>query len=76
MLMGAGLGTPALLILFTASPLTLPVLSCAAAMASMYYLAMEFATIFPGAAWYDPEFKHTFKRPLGCIHSKFLVSSC
>ena len=65
MLMGAGLGTLALVMLFTVSPLTFPVLLCAAAVASMYYIAMEFAIIFPGTAWFDPEFKDTFKRPLG-----------
>jgi hypothetical protein len=65
MLMGALLGTLALVILFTAAPITFPFLACAAAVAATYYLAMEFATIFPGTAWYDPEFKDTFKRPLG-----------
>lgn len=65
MLMGAVLGTLALVILFAASPLTFPVLACSAAVAATYYLAMEFATIFPGTAWYDPEFIDTFKRPFG-----------
>lgn len=65
MLMGALLGTLALVLLFTASPLTFPILASAAAVAATYYLAMECATIFPGTAWYDPEFKDSFKRPLG-----------
>ncbi len=65
MLMGAGLGTLALVMLFAVHPLTYPVLACAAAVASIYYVAMELAPIFPGAEWYDPEFKDTFKRPLG-----------
>ena len=65
MLMGTGLGTLSLVIVFAYHPLTLPLLLIAAATAGMYFVAMALSTIFPGTAWSDPEFASEIPRPLG-----------
>ena len=54
-----------LVILFGLQPLTLPLLLIAAAIAASYFVAMVFATAFPGTDWIDPEFATTTGRPLG-----------
>jgi hypothetical protein len=50
----------------------------ATAAASINWVTMVFAPLFPGTAWYDPEFKDTSRRPLGSspqqILSYFLCS--
>ena len=65
MLMGIMGGTLSLVILFGSRPLTFPLFLIAVAVAGMYWIAMAFSTIFPGTAWYDPEFKDFTPRPLG-----------
>ncbi len=65
MLLGILGGALSLFILFGSRPLTFPLFLIAAAVAGLYFVAMVFATIFPGTAWYDPEFKDETKRPLG-----------
>ena len=72
MLMGTGLGTLAIVILFAVRPLTFPVFLIATGVAAMYYAAMALATVFPGTAWYDPEFEGSFKRPFG-LHPQQLL---
>jgi len=39
--------------------------------AAIYWVGMVLAPLFPGTAWYDPEFKDASRRPLGSAHSKF-----
>ena len=66
MLLGVGLGTTALVVLFAVKPLTFPLLVLAAMVGSMYFIAMLFITsIFPGVGCVDPEFKDAFPKPLG-----------
>jgi hypothetical protein len=50
-------GSISLFILFYFRPLTLPLLLIAAAVASMYWVSMVLSPLFPGTAWFDPEFK-------------------
>ena len=73
MLMGILTGSISLFILFYFRPLTLPLLLIAAAVASTYWLSMVFSTIFPGTAWYDPEFQDETKRPLGFSPQQLLT---
>ncbi len=73
MLMGSIGGTVALVILFGARPLTVPLLLIAAASAGNYFLAMVFAPAFPGTAWSDPEFAGSARRPLG-LYPQQIVS--
>ncbi len=65
MLMGIVNGTIALVVLFGFHPLTLPLFLVATAAASVYWVTMVLAPLFPGTAWYDPEFKEASKRPFG-----------
>ena len=73
MLMGVISGTLALVVLFAAGPLTVPLLLIAAAFAGNYFFAMALAPAFPGTAWADPEFTGTAGRPLG-LHPQQVVS--
>ncbi len=65
MTMGILGGSLSLFILFYFRPLTLPLLLLATAVASMYWVSMAISPLFPGTAWYDPEFMDETKRPLG-----------
>ena len=73
MLMGIGLGLLSLSLLFGLRPLTLPLFLVATAVAGIYFVAMVFATIFPGTAWGDPEFAEETPHPLG-LNPQQLVS--
>ena len=66
-------GALALFILFYFHPLTLPLLLIAAGVASLYWLSMVLAPLFPGTAWYDPEFKEDSQRPLGFSPQQLLT---
>ena len=72
MLMGIGQGLLSLAILFGFHPLTFSLFLVATAAAGSYYIAMVLAPMFPGTAWSDPEFKGTFRRPLG-LHPQQLL---
>ena len=72
MLMGILGGSLSLFILFGSRPLTLPLLLIAAAIAASYWVAMVFAQLFPGTAWFDPEFKNASKHPLGLSPQQLL----
>jgi hypothetical protein len=65
MLMGIFGGLLTLYILFGFGPLTRPMFFLATLPAASYWLAMSLAQLFPGTAWYDPEFKDASKRPGG-----------
>jgi hypothetical protein len=65
MLMGLFGGSLSLAILFGARPLTLVMFLIAAAVAASYFVAMAFATRFPGTEWTDPEFVAETPYPLG-----------
>jgi hypothetical protein len=57
MLKGIGLGLLGGLILFVSQPLTTPGLLLASGAASLYWISMVLAPVFPGTAWSDPEFR-------------------
>lgn len=65
MLLGIFGGSLSLYILFASGPLTPRMFFLAAAAAAMYWFSMALAPLFPGTAWYDPEFKDASPRPLG-----------
>lgn len=65
MLMGIGLGLLGGLSLFAFRPLTLPGFLIASGAASLYWISMILAPLFPGTAWSDPEFKTTTPRVFG-----------
>jgi hypothetical protein len=65
MLMGIFAGSLSLYILFACGPLTLRMFLLATAAAAMYWVTLVLAPLFPGTAWYDPEFKDASRRPLG-----------
>ena len=48
-----------------AHPLTLPWFIAGAAAASLYWVGLALAQIFPGTAWEDPEFRGELSHPLG-----------
>ena len=73
MLMGIFACGLSLYILFTSHPLTLRPFLLAAAAAVMYWMCMAFAPLFPGTAWYDPEFKDASRRPLGLSPQQLLT---
>ena len=65
MLLGVFGGSFSLCLLFAFGPLTHRMFYLAAAAAAMYWVSMSLAPLFPGTAWYDPEFKDTSPRPFG-----------
>jgi hypothetical protein len=65
MLMGIFGGSLSLYILFSSQPLTSRMFYLAWAAAAQYWLTMVLAPLFPGTAWYDPEFKKASGRPFG-----------
>ena len=73
MLLGIINGAIALVVLFAFRPLTLPLFLVAAASASAYWVAMALTPVFPGTAWYDPEFKDASARPLGFSPQQLLT---
>ena len=73
MLLGIANGAIALVLLFAVRPLTLPLFLVATASASAYWVTMALAPVFPGTAWYDPEFKDAHGRPLGFSPQQLLT---
>jgi hypothetical protein len=73
MLMGIFGGALSLVILFGSRPLTPELFLIATASAGSYWVAMALAPVFPGTAWYDPEFEHTAPRPLGLSPQQILT---
>jgi hypothetical protein len=73
MLMGILTGTLSLVLLFGVRPLTMPWFLTATAVASLYWLGLVFAPLFPGTAWLDPEFEAGAGHPLG-LHPQQFVS--
>lgn len=71
--MGIGLGILTLVLLFGLGSLRLPSLLSAAGTASLYWLSMILAPMFPGTAWNDPEFRASTPRPLG-MHPQQLLA--
>jgi hypothetical protein len=72
MLMGIFAGSLSLYILFACGPLTLRMFFLATAAAAMYWVTLVLAPLFPGTAWYDPEFKDASRRPLGLSPQQIL----
>ena len=72
MLMGVVNGTIALVVLFAFRPLTLSLFLVATAAASVYWVTMVLAPLFPGTAWFDPEFAGASGRPLGLSPQQLL----
>jgi hypothetical protein len=73
MVMGILAGSTSLFILFYFRPLTVPLFLIAAAIASMYWVSLLCAPLFPGTGWSDPEFEDETMRPLG-FHPQQLLS--
>jgi uncharacterized iron-regulated membrane protein len=73
MLMGIGLGLLGGLILFAFRPLTTTGLLLASGAASLYWVSMVLAPLFPRTAWSDPEFRTSTARPLG-LHPQQLLA--
>jgi len=73
MLMGIGLGLLGGLILFAFRPLTTTGLLLASGAASLYWVSMVLAPLFPRTAWSDPEFSTSTPRPLG-LHPQQLLA--
>jgi hypothetical protein len=44
----------------------------ATATVAMYWVTMVLAPLFPGTAWYDPEFNDDSRRPLGLSPQQLL----
>ena len=72
MMLGVLLGSFALGILFGVRPLTVPWIMVASGIASLYWLALLAASLFPGTAWVDPEFRNEVGRPLGLAPQQLL----
>jgi hypothetical protein len=72
MLIGVFTGTLSLILLFSVRPLTMPWFLTATAVASIYWLGLIFAPLFPGTAWLDPEFETQVVRPLGLNPQQFV----
>ena len=72
MLMGIINGTIALVLLFAFRPLTLPLFLLGTAAGSVYWVTMVLAPLFPGTAWYDPEFRDASRRPFGLSPQQLL----
>lgn len=64
-LMGFAMGVLSLFLLFQKSPLSSDRLILSALIASIYWLAIFVAPIFPGTAFGDPEFAATNPSPMG-----------
>jgi len=73
MLMGIGLGLLGGLILFAFRPLTILGLLLASGAASLYWISMVLAPLFPDTAWTDSEFRASTPRPLG-LHPQQLLA--
>ena len=73
MLMGIGLGLIGGVILFALGPLTIQGLLLASGVASLYWISMALATLFPDTAWSDPEFIASTPRPLGLYPQQLLA---
>ena len=65
MLMGVFAGLLSLFCLFAAHPLTLSWFFAGLTAASLYWVSLAFAQLFPDTAWHDPEFDLEVSRPLG-----------
>jgi len=73
MLMGIGLGLLGGLILLLNRPLTISDLLVASGAASLYWVSMLLAPLFPETAWNDPEFRESTPRPFG-LHPQLLLA--
>ena len=71
-LMGFTLGVLAIAILFERSPVSRSRLLLSALLASIYWLCIFAAPIFPGTAFTDPEFASTNPTPLGLPAQLFI----
>jgi hypothetical protein len=72
-LMGIGLGTLTFVFLFGSGPPGLRNLLAATGTASLYWISMILAPMFPGTAWNDPEFRASTPRPLGMHRQQLLA---
>jgi hypothetical protein len=72
MLMGVFAGTLSLCCLFAPRPLMLPWFFAGAAAASLYWISLALALIFPGTASHDPKFELEIPHLLGFDPQQFL----
>jgi hypothetical protein len=71
-LMGLSLGVLALVILFRRSPVSRDDLWLSAILASIYWICIFAAPLFPGTAFVDPEFRSKTPRPMGLPGQLFI----
>jgi hypothetical protein len=71
-LMGLSLGVLAIVILFQRSPVSKSALLLSALLASIYWLCIFAAPMFPGTAFVDPEFAAATPRPMGMPGQLFI----
>ena len=72
-LMGIGLGALTFVFLFGSGPPGLRNLLPPTGTASLYWISMVLAPMFPGTEWNDPEFRASTPRPLG-MHPQQLLA--
>ena len=74
-LLGLGLGALSLVLVCVPSGANFSQLLVAGCTASMYWLSMLFAPVFPGTAWSDPEFRPIMRPVLG-LQPQQLLALC
>src|SRR5882757_63575 len=72
-LLGLGLGILTVILAYRPTSFSFPRLIEASCAASLYWLSMLFAPLFPGTAWVDPEFRNSTPRPIG-MHPQQLLA--
>ena len=73
MLLGIGLGLLGGLVLFAFRPLSFAGLAIASGAASLYWISMILAPLFPDTAWSDPQFRKSTARPFGLRPQQLLA---
>jgi hypothetical protein len=71
-LMGLALGILTIVLLFQRGPLSVQRIMLSALLASIYWLCIFAAPVFPGTAFSDPEFASTNPSPLGIPAQLFI----
>jgi hypothetical protein len=71
-LMGLSLGVVVLILLFRHASVRIDELWLAAILASIYWICIFAAPLFPGTAFVDPEFASTAPRPIGLPGQLFI----
>jgi hypothetical protein len=70
--MGLALGALTIVLLFERGPLSVQRIVLSASLASIYWLCIFAAPVFPGTAFSDPEFASTNPNPMGIPAQLFI----